>query len=203
MNEAAVRITSESLALEARFSRRSPDRAALITHPHPLYGGDMQNPVVQAVKSAYQKKGYSTLRLNFRGAGKSEGSYDGGRGEIQDLMAAYAWLQKQGFPAVDLAGYSFGAWINVFGAPYMDCRSIILVAPPAALLDFGNTGPLPALKLAIAGSEDEFGPPRLLEPLIQRFNPEAALHVLEGADHFFFGFFDDLAAVLSRHITAP
>src|SRR6056297_3045783 len=116
MNETPVIFESEGLILEGRIVYRDPGRAAVVTHPHPQYGGDMQNPVVQSITRVYQKKGYTTLRFNFRGTGKSQGRYAGGKGEVRDLAAAFAFLEKQGYAAIDLAGYSFGAWVNVHAA---------------------------------------------------------------------------------------
>jgi alpha/beta superfamily hydrolase len=79
--EQTVIFESEGLELEALLSRESGDRAVVVTHPHPLYGGEMHNPVVEIIARAYQKIGYATLRFNFRGVGNSRGNYDDGKGE--------------------------------------------------------------------------------------------------------------------------
>lgn len=201
MNETPVIFESDGLILEGCIVYGDPARAAVVTHPHPQYGGDMQNPVVQSIARVYQKKGYTTLRFNFRGTGKSQGRYAEGEGEVRDLAAAFAFLEKQGYAAIDLAGYSFGAWVNVHAAGEVRPASQILVAPPAALMDFSQTGTIAGLKLVVTGSEDEFAPPRLIEPLVRRWEPDARFHVIEGADHFLFGCLDELEAALTAEIT--
>jgi len=200
MNETPVIFESEDLILEGRITYGDPTQAAVLTHPHPQYGGDMQNPVVQSMTRIYQKKGYTTLRFNFRGAGKSQGRYAEGQGEIRDLSAAFAFLEKQGYAGIHLAGYSFGAWVNARAAGNVQPAGQILVAPPAALMDFSQVDAIAALKLVVAGSEDEFAPPRRIAPLVRKWEPSARFHVIEGADHFLFGHLDELEAVLSAEI---
>ena len=85
---------------------------AVISHPHPLMGGDMRNPVVEILAESLFAGGLSTLRFNFRGVGMSEGVFDEGRGEQEDVLAAVTYLERQGIREIVLAGYSFGAWVN-------------------------------------------------------------------------------------------
>lgn len=106
MTEDRIFFISEGLRIEALLQDAPGDRAAVITHPHPLYGGDMHNTVVTAIARAYRLRGWATLRFNFRGVGGSQGEYDEGRGEQEDLKAAIAYLQSRDKHRIDLAGYS-------------------------------------------------------------------------------------------------
>lgn len=200
MTETPISFKSDELSIDGRLAAADSARGVVITHPHPLFGGDMNNPVVQSIKTVYQRKGYSTLRFNFRGVGKSQGRYAEGRGEKQDLLAAVAFLQDKGVKEIDLAGYSFGTWINAAAADAVCPHAMIMVSPPVAMLEFEKEKPLYTLKLVITGSEDEFAPPRLIRPIIRGWHPEAALRFIEGADHFFFSHLNELEKILSAHI---
>ena len=156
-------------------------KAALITHPHPLYGGDLDNPVVGVIAAAYQRRGYTTLRFNFRGVNASEGQYADGPGERDDVRAAATYLAERDKIVTDLAGYSFGAWIN------------LTLAPPLAFLDFSNLPEPVAEWLVIVGERDEFAPPARLREWLRRWQPTARLHVLPGTDHFYGDALDRLA----------
>ena len=102
---------SDSFEIEGQLFEGDKKRGVVITHPHPLYGGDMQNNVVGAISLACQKIGFTTLKFNFRGVGGSQGNYDDGNGEQEDVRAAVAYLADTGIRQIDLAGYSFGAWV--------------------------------------------------------------------------------------------
>lgn len=187
--EQPVFFYSENLRLSGLLHRGSGGRAALVTHPHPLYGGNMYNPVVEAVTRAYQAKGHSTLRFDFRGTGDSQGQFGGGRKETADVIAAIDYLAGTGASTIDLAGYSFGAWVCALGAAGLKHPGrMVMVSPPVAFLDFTGIPALPGLELVITGSEDEFAPPDLIREMLPAWNPEARLLVLDGADHSFFGF---------------
>lgn len=200
MPETPISFKSENLTIDGRLFTADANRGVVITHPHPLFGGEMNNPVVQSIKTVYQRKGYTTLRFNFRGVGQSEGRHDEGRGEKQDLVAAAAFLRQQGITAIDLAGYSFGTWINASAAGALAVHAMIMVSPPAAMLEFEKDQPIDSLKLVVTGSEDEFAPPRLVRPMVEGWNPDAAFYVIDGADHFFFGQISELEKTLSAHI---
>ncbi|MFP4039483.1 MAG: alpha/beta hydrolase [Desulfosudaceae bacterium] len=183
------------------FSPGTSDRGVVVTHPHPLYGGDMFNNVVEAIARAYRQSGYATLRFNFRGVGGSGGEYDGGRGERDDVSAALDRLAAAGIPQPELAGYSFGAWVCAVGAAgFGSVSRMILVAPPVALLDFAEVGWLENLKLVVSGSEDELGPPEKIAALLPAWNGAARFSVITGADHFFFGAESELEAVLTENL---
>jgi alpha/beta superfamily hydrolase len=203
MAEKKLRFESgDGIPLEGLLLEGHTGRGVVITHPHPLYGGDMYNNVVAILQSAFQETGFSTLRFNFRGVGASSGTYDDGDGEQQDVNAALEAMQDMGVSAVDLAGYSFGAWVNARAASEAGavCARMIMIAPPAAMLDFSPALNLPSLTLVITGSRDAFAPPEMLKKQVPLWNPAARLEVIKGADHFFYGFEKTLADVLKAHL---
>jgi alpha/beta superfamily hydrolase len=112
MAEERISFEVMGLKLEGMLANSPGDMGAVISHPHPLYGGSMHNSVVKAVAHAYQEEELSTLRFNFRGVERSEGDFGNGVGEQEDVKAA---LQTLGKKNMDLAGYSFGAWVNALG----------------------------------------------------------------------------------------
>ncbi len=197
MAEQHVFITSGNLQLEALLDLVHGAAGVVVTHPHPLYGGDMENAVVDSVVRMYRSRGYSTLRFNFRGVGRSRGRYDDGRGEQEDVRYALQFLAAQGANKIDLAGYSFGAWVNLLAnAVAAPLERLILISPPVAFLDFGSVGFTPRLKLVVAGSRDQFAPPEQIRRLLPGWNPDARLEVVAGADHFYWGYADELEAIL-------
>jgi alpha/beta superfamily hydrolase len=197
--EQSVFFKSEGLSLEALLSRESGDRAVVVTHPHPLYGGEMHNPVVETTAQAYQKTGYATLRFNFRGVGKSRGSYDDGKGEGQDVLAALSYLSDMGFKKIDLAGYSFGAWVNAHVSPNAaGYDRMVMVSPPVAFMDFSKVSALSRLALVVAGSRDDIGPPDMIRQALPGWNPSARFEIIPDTDHFYTGVLDVLEGVLIR-----
>lgn len=191
--QAAPLATRDGVALEARLAL--PDGASagvVICHPHPLYGGDMDNPVVVRVAEVCGAQGLATLRFNFRGVGGSTGAHGGGQAEAIDVDTAREHLAgKLGPPAsVALAGYSFGAAVvAAVAARTPDVAGLALIAPPLGLPDYqalptleGLDGPL----LLVAGSRDQYCPQESLERL-GRAVPGSSVRVIGDADHFFFG----------------
>jgi uncharacterized protein len=197
-----VCIESEGVKLEGLTNAVSATRAVVIAHPHPLYGGDMHNAVVTTIADLYAQMGWTTLRFNFRGVGDSQGSYDNGIGEQADLQAAIGFLNSTGFDRIDLAGYSFGAWVIAHWTQCHDSagHGIVLVSPPAAFMDFSAVGSIAGLRRVITGGLDEIAPPAVITPLLQRWHAEAALTVIEGADHFYSGCAEALQKELRRAI---
>jgi hypothetical protein len=201
MREKKIKIATDGGgSLEGLIYEGSAERGALITHPHPLYGGDMYNNVVEVIQAAYQEKGYATLRFNFRGVGASAGRYDNGIGEQRDISAALDFLEDMGVTSVDLAGYSFGAWVNARFAAGFPGHPMIMVSPPAAMLDFPEDLQIPGLKLVATGSADEYAPPELIRGLVSRWNPSAPFEIIHDADHFFWGYTDALKHIIKKHI---
>ncbi len=130
LSEQTVFLIAGSLRLESLLHLASGPDAVVITHPHSLYGGEMDNPVVAMLTGVYQRLGYTTLRFNFRGVGASGGGYDDGRGEQDDVRAAAAYLAGLGRTVTDLAGYSFGAWINLrLNPPVATVRRQVSLGP--------------------------------------------------------------------------
>ncbi|MGD8881577.1 MAG: CocE/NonD family hydrolase [Desulfobacterales bacterium] len=198
------KITFESgpCRLEGYWQAGTAAKGVVITHPHPLYGGNMRNPVVESVQSIYQKHGYGTLRFNFRGVGSSQGHYDNGAGEQDDVRAAIAFVRHKALPAVDLAGYSFGAWINAGvaaekGAPI---ESMMMVSPPVEFIEFENITFLSCLDLVITGSRDGIAPAHRIRDLLPTWNPDAQFEVINGCDHFYSGYLEKLESILDRYL---
>ena len=199
-----VTFISNGLKIEGRLAEGDHPKGVVITHPHPLYGGDMHNNVVAAVSRTYQKIGCTTLRFNFRGVGGSQGNYDDGIGEQEDVRAAVAHLADSGMRQIDLAGYSFGAWVNalaVSGGLKVD--NMIMVSPPVAFIDFKPISNLNSLKLIVTGSRDDIAPADTVEKIYPTWSPTARFEVISGADHFYGGYQDKLEAVLKDFLTGP
>lgn len=206
MTEEQIFFMAGALRLEGRLSLAADSgAAAIITHPHPLYGGDLENPVVSGLADAYQRQGYSTLRFNFRGVGASGGQYADGRGERDDVRAAAAYLTGRGKTVTDLAGYSFGAWVNLgLDPPLATVRRQLLVAPPVVFLDFEPVAAPPTELTVIVGDADRMAPLPLLRPLLPSWHRHARLAVVAAADHFFFGAaLDRLALAVREALQSP
>jgi len=196
--EKTVFFNSAGLELEGLLEGESGDRAVVVTHPHPLYGGEMHNPVVEIIAREYRKAGYSTLRFNFRGVGNSRGNYDDGRGEQQDVLAALSHVAGMGFNHIDLAGYSFGVWVNAHADPVAaGYERMVMVSPPVAFMDFSRVSALPRLFLVVAGSRDDVAPPEMIRKYLPAWNPATRLEIIPGADHFYTGALDALEDVLA------
>jgi len=188
-----IEFTSGDLTLEGLYSGVSADRGVVVTHPHPLYGGNMHNPVVQTVADACIQAGFSCLQFNFRGVGCSTGQFDNGRGEQGDVIAAVRWLADRGSVDISLAGYSFGSWVNAHIGPEMAPVSHqIMVSPPVAFIDFAKVKQIPALRFVVTGGRDDIAPPGMVGPLLPGWNPDAEMNIIPEADHFYGGCFDQL-----------
>jgi alpha/beta superfamily hydrolase len=161
----------------------------------------MYNNVVESLVRVYQQAGYSTLRFNFRGVGRSHGEYSDGTGEQEDVRAALTCLSERSKKVIDLAGYSFGAWVNALTRPDRDIvRQMVMVSPPVAFLDFGSAQPIPQLQLVIAGSSDEIAPPKLIKTILPNWNSRARLEIIEGADHFYGPYTGKLESILTNYL---
>jgi alpha/beta superfamily hydrolase len=185
--------------LEALLNAGSPDatHAALVCHPHPLYGGTLHNKVVFHAMKALNSFGFPVLRFNFRGTGLSEGEHANGVGEVEDVRAALDWLEREFTLPVIFAGFSFGAAVGLRAA-YSDPRVSALIAlglPAVAvadrkddrIYDFEFLRDSTKPKLFVSGSRDQFAPPGKLEALVNTFADPKKLVRIDAGDHFFEG----------------
>ena len=200
----SVALVSGELRLEGLLDRGSESQGVVITHPHPLYGGDMYNYVVETIASAYREKGYTTLRFNFRGVGASEGHFDNGAGERSDTLAALDHMAGLGLANMDLAGYSFGAWVCGMAAQEdpapRGVQRLVMVSPPAGSVDPASAKRIDSLKLVVTGSMDDIAPEGRIREILPKWNPDARLEVIDGADHFYSGHIDRLLTTLSANL---
>src|SRR5512144_376348 len=174
-------------SLEGRLAVVEASKGGFVLcHPHPLYGGDMDNPVVIRAAEVVRAAGYATLRFNFRGVGASTGVHDKGIGEQDDVRAGVATLAGRLSPGspVGVIGYSFGAWTAARAMRPGDAP-LALIAPPLGMFDFQALAPLTGPTLLVAGTRDAYCPVDALHRLAQATGAEE--RVIEGADHFFFG----------------
>ena len=201
MAEEKIFFRSGSLKIEALLSDLSDEKAVVVTHPHPLYGGDMRNHVVESVVRAYQERGFSTLRFNFRGVGQSQGQYDNGIGEQEDVGSALAYMMKLDKKNLDLVGYSFGAWVNALGLErYTQTGRVVMISPPVNFIDFSFLGYSQKIQLVIAGSRDEIAPPEMIQKMLPTWNPLANFRVIKEADHFYSGESATLMDIIKAYI---
>jgi alpha/beta superfamily hydrolase len=192
-----VRFFSENFEIEGLLNEKDEKKGVVVTHPHPLYGGDMYNLVVETIVHVYNLKGYSTLKFNFRGVGGSQGTYDDGHGEQKDVLAALSFLGDRGMAQIDLAGYSFGAWVNAHAVQEdVSVNDMVMVSPPAGFMDFSTIGPMERLKLVVTGSRDDIAPADVVKQMCSVWNPKARFEIIDGADHFYGGYLNQLEAVL-------
>ncbi len=180
--------------LEARYHHvgKVDSPIALILHPHPQFGGTMNNQIVYNLYYAFVERGFSVLRFNFRGVGRSQGYFDNGPGELADAASALDWLQLQNADARScwIAGVSFGTWISMqllMRRPEID--GFICVAPPANLYDYSFLAPCPSSGLLISGEKDKVVPSVSVAELAVKTKTQKGIkldhEVIEGANHFF------------------
>ena len=184
VGEGADAITLEGLL---STSDRAPALGAVLCHPHPLYGGEMHNNVVSALAHAFQKENIATLRFNFRGVGRSEGSHDKGVAECEDVKAAVTTLlDRQAVSTVVVAGYSFGSMVGLqAGAEDDRVQRLIGVAFPLGLRDPAFLVNVTKPILFISGDRDTYSPIPDLTELVAKISAPKQLEIINGADHFF------------------
>jgi alpha/beta superfamily hydrolase len=198
MAEKRVFFEADGLKIEGMVGDLPGDHGVVISHPHPLYGGTMHNNVVRAVAHAYQEEGYSTLRFNFRGVEKSQGDFSNGVGEQKDVKAALKALGKK---HMDLVGYSFGAWVNTLGLEkFEEAQRVIMVSPPVSFVDFSFLQYSPRIKLVICGTRDEIAEYKRVEEMLPAWNEEAVFGVVQGADHFYSGYEEELKLIIREFL---
>jgi hypothetical protein len=194
--------------LEGRYQPGSRPRApvAIILHPHP---GTMNNHIVHMLYNVFAKRGFATLRFNFRGVGRSQGEFDNGIGELSDAASALDWLQQFNPEAqiTWVAGFSFGAWIGMqllMRRP--EIKGFISVAPPANLYDFGFLAPCPSSGLIVNGAVDEVvtagGVQKLVDKLKTQRHITITHETIESANHFFEKEMPELQALVEAYVDA-
>ena len=188
MTEENVKIrVDDQVELEGWF-RPGEAGGALVLHPHPLYGGDMHNNVVEALAGACQQAGWAALRFNFRGVGRSSGSHAGGVGEQDDAAAAWQWLAGRAPGPRVVMGYSFGALVGALAAPRLaGLAGAVWVSPPYIIAPLPEWPPDGPPLLALAGDQDQFGNLAALKAHMDALGALGTLHVYPGGDHFWFG----------------
>ena len=180
--------------LEGRYHpQKSADAPiAIVLHPHPLYGGSMNNRVVHRLHYAFHDLGFTVLRFNFRGVGRSQGEYDQGVGELSDAASALDYLQALNPNSKHcwVAGFSFGAWIGMqllMRRP--EITGFVSVAPPANMYDFSFLAPCPSSGLIINGTADKVAPPKDTHARVAKLHEQRGITIthceIEGAGHFF------------------
>lgn len=195
--------------IEGRYHQNSNPKApvALVLHPHPLHGGTMNNKIAYNLYRNFVDNGFSVLRINFRGVGKSEGRFDNGAGELLDATAVMNWLHDQNMEATEywIGGFSFGAWIalqTVMRRPELE--NYILVAPPASKYDFNFIVPCNSTGLIVQGTKDEITKEvdsgKLAEKLSARDAAEITYTAIEGGNHFFTEHLEDFNHAIDDHI---
>ncbi len=204
-----VMFTGPEGRLEGRYHQSKEEHApiALILHPHPQYGGTMNHKVVFSLFHVFVNRGFSVLRFNTRGVGRSQGRFDNGMGELSDAAAALGWLQTMNADAKScwIAGYSFGAWIGMqllMRRPEID--GFIAVAPPADRFDFSFLAPCPASGLIIQGDRDQLVPMEAVQKLINKLMHQRDIQIdhriIRGADHFSGGQPEELGARVEEYV---
>ena len=195
--------------LEGRYHPQKAKDAplALILHPHPQFGGTMNNKVVYNLHYAFHRLGFAVLRFNFRGVGRSQGEFDQGIGELSDAAAALDYLQVLNPNARQswVAGFSFGAWIGMqllMRRP--EISGFVSVAPPANMYDFSFLAPCPSSGLVINGEADRVAPPSDVLKLVDKLKTQRGIEithdVIPGAGHFFDKQLDEMTGKVERYV---
>jgi alpha/beta superfamily hydrolase len=175
-----------------------PRFAAVVCHPHPLFGGTLHNKVVYQAAKAFDGQQGAVLRFNFRGTGSSEGEHDRGFGERGDAKAALDFLAENfaDVPLV-LAGFSFGCWVGLrAGCEDERVERLVGIGAPVNSSNFAYLGKCSKLKLFVHGSEDVFGDIEKVRELVNGLPGKNELAVVEGVDHFFTGKIEELGRAI-------
>lgn len=195
--------------LEGRYHHSGTENApmALFLHPHPEHGGNMNNRIVYDMFHIFARRGFSCLRFNFRGVGRSQGIHDRGEGELSDAAAALDWMQSHNENAVAcwIGGYSFGAWIGMqllMRRP--EIEGFISVAPPANMYDFSFLAPCPSSGIMVHGEDDIHVPNDSVAKLVKKLSAQRGIAIehatIPGADHFFGEHTEDLNEAIETYI---
>jgi alpha/beta superfamily hydrolase len=201
--------TCEMGKREAKYYTAKDPNAptVLVLHPHPLHGGTMNNKVVYRLFHTFVNNGFSAMRFNFRGVGKSHGVFDHGVGELIDATTALDWLQNNN-PDVSnywIAGFSFGAWVGlqlVMRRP--EVKGFVMISPPANSYDFSFLSPCPVSGCIVQGTNDlvvpEHNVAKLVDQISVQPNIKIQYNVINKADHFFTNKLDEMESVVDKYI---
>ncbi len=195
--------------LEGRYQRGRGENPplALVLHPHPLFGGSMNNRAVYELYNMFLRRGFSVLRFNFRGVGRSVGEYDQGQGELADAATALDFLQQlnPNAPFAWVAGFSFGSWIGMqllMRRP--EIVGFISVSASANLFDFTFLAPCPSSGVVIHGEADKVCPPDDTRIMVDRTRTQKGrkveFQVIPGADHFFEAHMDQMIGAADAYL---
>ena len=192
MNETRISIpSSHDVTLDARFARGTGEEIAVLCHPHPQYGGSMDNNVVITARDLFAERGIATIRFNMRGVGASTGHFAQGKGEARDVAAVCAHAGTLVEGPVHLVAYSFGAWVSLLAtADGLRPSSLALVSPPVDFVSFEGLALPHCPCLVVAGDRDDFcstsGLKRWLDPLAAN-RSDIRVETLPHTDHFYAG----------------
>lgn len=159
---------------------------AVICHPNPVQGGTMRNKVVTMLERSLRESGLDTIRFNFRGTGESEGSYDNGDGESDDLAAVVAWLRRvRPHDALWLAGFSFGSYVTIRNATKLQARALVSIAPPVGRWEVASDVLPDCPWLVVMGEADEVVEPQAVFDWIDGMDRPPELIRMPETGHFF------------------
>lgn len=177
-----------------------PQAVAVICHPHPLHGGNLNNKIVHQLARTFNDMGAVSVRFNFRGVGGSEGGYDEGRGELQDLLAVVAWVAQRwhGLP-LWLGGFSFGGFIAVQAAAELNPHRLVTVAPAVNYFPDQSVALAHTDWLLIQGDADDIVPWSTVQAWVQQLTTPPALTLISGTGHFFHGRLNELKQAVVDH----
>ncbi|OPX19328.1 MAG: hypothetical protein BZ151_09785 [Desulfobacca sp. 4484_104] len=201
--EEKVMIPGPAGTLEGRWTSGTGG-GVVIAHPHPLFGGSMDNNVVWTARQAFRARDWATLRFNFRGVGGSSGTYGDGQGEVEDLITALGWLVAHNLRPCYLVGYSFGAYVTTQALAHgLEAAGALLISPPLAVMDLSILPQVPGLTLIVVGDRDELCPVADLKALLAKSSAPPVMVVLPGTDHFFGGREAQLFQILRDYPLIP
>ena len=204
-----VIFTGPAGRIEGRYHppKTKNSRIAIVLHPHPQFGGTMNNQIAYQMYYMFAERGFAVLRFNFRGVGRSQGSFDHGLGELSDAAAALDWVQSFNPDSRScwIAGFSFGAWIGMqllMRRP--EVEGFISVVPPANLYDFSFLAPCPSSGLIVHGAADRVVPPSEVQTLVEKLKTQKGIvidqQIVEGANHFFEGKVEELMGICGNYL---
>ncbi len=204
-----VIFTGPAGRIEGRYHppKARTSRIAILLHPHPQFGGTMNNQIIYQLYYLFAERGFAVLRFNMRGVGRSQGGFDHGQGELSDAASALDWVQSfnPDARACWIAGFSFGAWIGMqllMRRP--EVEGFISIAPQPNLYDFSFLAPCPSSGLIVHGSQDRVAPPADVQTLVEKLKTQKGIVVeqqmIDGANHFFENSVDELMGIVGGYL---